>query len=538
MGNTNALTQFPRSAMLLRRSRLVEALLLIGLVGATTGAFAQMESDNADDGAGASQGSRRTATFVPRLSVESTWTNNIDLRGGAEKTSDTVTSVRPSFQFTADGDRLQTSVNYSLTRLIHARDRSRDRNENALRALGRLEMAEDFAFLDFSGNISQRTISALGPRSGSDINDNDNRTETAVYRLSPYVRGQLGDWAQYEARYRRDATRAKSSTVAFNNDSDTNDVSMRLVSASGQRFLSWTLDANRQEQKYASGRSFEADRVRGVLTHAISPQLSLSLIPGWESNNYVSQDKDSSATFGGQVQWAVSDRTRLSALLEKRFFGRAYSVSFDHRTPRTAWRISDSRDASSTPTQAGSTSLGSLYDLYFFQFESIEPDPIRRAQLVESFLAANGLDGSTSVDLGFLTSSVTLSRRRDLSLTLIGLRDTLTFLASQSETSRLSQFTTANDDLSSFNAVRQHGYSLAYSRRLSSLSTLNVTASMTRSTGEAVVSSSSTTRSLNVSFSTRLGESVTGTLGLRRTLSDTTFNYNESAIRGGLSFQF
>lgn len=528
---TTFLTQALR-APAMRCPDSMQLLLIAGLVGAATNAFGQ------DEPAGGAQGSQRTARFVPRVSVESTWTDNVALRGGQEKTSDFVTSVRPSFQFTSNGDRLQASVDYSLTRLVHARERSRDRNQNALRALGRLEMVENFAFLDLSGTISQQTISALGPRSGSDINDNNNRTETAVYRVSPYVRGQFGDWAQYEARYRRDSTRSKSAVVAANTDSDTNDVSFRLASVSGQRFLSWTLDANHQEQEYSSGRSFESDRVRGIFTHAFTPQLSLALIPGWESNNYVSQDKDSSATFGGQLQWALSDRTHFSALLEKRFFGRAYAVSLDHRTPRTAWRFSDSRDASSTPTQAGSTSLGSLYDLYFFQFESIQPDPVLRAQLVNSFLAANGLDGSTSVDLGFLSSSVTLSRRQDLSFTLIGLRDTLTFLASQSETSRLSQFTTEQDDLSSFNEVRQHGFSIAYTRRLSSLSNLNVTASTTRSAGVAQVGRSNTIRSLNVSFSTRLGESVTGTLGLRRTLSDNTFSYNESAIRGGLSFQF
>ena len=482
------------------------------------------------------QAPRRQMTLVPRIAVEGTWTDNVRLLSGADKSSDFVTTVTPGLRFTAEGDRLKADVDYSLTRLQYANEQSLNRNQNALRALGSLEVAENFAFVDFSGNISQQTISAFGPRSGSDVTDNRNRSETGLYRVSPYVRGQFGDWAQYQLRYGRTASRTKSNVVAA--DYDLDDLSLRLASTNEQRVIGWSLDASRQKQDYASGRSYEADRVRAFLTRPYTPQLSFSVIPGWESNNYASQDKQSHATLGGQVQWALSDRTRLSALLEKRFFGRSYAVSFEHRTPRSAWRFSDSRDASSTPSQAGSVSVGTLYDLYYFQFTSIEPDPARRAQLVNSFLLANGLDGRTSVDLGFLTSSVTLSRRRDASFTLIGLRDTLSFLLSQSETSRLLQVDT-NDDLSTSNFVRQHGLSIVYSRRLTPQSTLNVLGSMSRASGQQSGLQSTDLRSLNISLSTKLGPHTTGTLGLRRTVSTGGLSsYSESALRGGISLQF
>lgn len=484
---------------------------------------------------GAAAPGRRVLSLVPRVSVESTWTDNVRVRSDGVKQSDLVTSLSPGVKFTADGDRLKASVDYSVRRLLHAREQSLDRNLNALNAIGTYEMAENFAFLDFSGSISQQTISPFGPRSNSDTSFNDNRTEASLYRLSPYVRGQFGDWANYQARYARTMSRTKADTGT---EYDANDYSLLLSGASQQRAFNWALDASRQSLDYSTGRSFEADRLRAILTYPFSPQLSISLIPGWESNNYVSADgqKDSGTTFGGQVEWAVSDRTKLSALLEKRFFGRAYNISFEHRTPRTAWRFSDSRDATATPTQSGTVRFGTLYDLLFLQFSTIEPDEVRRAQLVEAFLVLQGLDGNTQVDLNFMTSAATVARRQDLSFTLLGVRDTVTVLLSQSQSNALLQINTGPANARS---VDQQGLSVVYSRRLTPQSTFNVLVAKTRASSRDLSSQSSDLRSIDVTLSSRLGPHTTGTLGLRRSIAGTTVSStSESAIRAGISLQF
>lgn len=529
-------------------SRNVGTLCVLGALGLATLGHAQTGPANslssappapvaaAEGEAEQGRATQRTMSLVPRLSLETSWSSNVRQGQGTGEGSDFVASVQPGLRLAANGDRLKGYADYSLRRLFYASNSSLNRSENALRAFGTAELAENFAFIDVSGNISQQAISAFSPQPGNDLGASQNRTETSVYRVSPYVRGLIGDWANYQARYSRTATRSKSSLVASDHDAD--DLSLQVSSASQLRGLGWMLDLNRQEVDYDNGRSFESDRARLYLNHAVSPQLTLSVFPGWESNNYLSTDKDSNATLGGRVQWAPSERTSLSALLEKRFFGRAYSLSAEHRTPRTAWRYSNSRDASATPNQNVTTSLGPLYDLLFFQFASIEPDPVARAQLVQAYLIANGLDGSTSVDLGFLVSSVSLARRQDLGLTLIGRRDTLSFLLAQSETSRLTQ-TTLSGDLGSSAFVRQHGFSISYSRRLTPQASLNVLASQSRSAGDNSAALHSNSRSLNLSLSSRLGEHVTGTLAVRRTLSDSSLtSYSESSVRAGVSMQF
>lgn len=505
--------------------------------GLSGGALAGAEA--ATPGKPGTSGGTRFSTLVPRVSVDTFWTNNATLRGGG-RSSDVVTTVRPGVHFSANGERLKAEVDYSLGQIYHARDSSSNRTQNALLAQGSLEAVDNFMFVDFGSTISQQTISAFGTQSDNDSVFNSNRTEVATYLLSPYVRGRLGQWATYQARYTRQASRSKSSILG---DQDIESITGVLTGDSQRRAFSWSVDVARTTLDYSAGRTFESDRVRAVLGYPVTPQLQFAVIPGWESNNYASitGDKEGHATYGGRVIWTPSNRTNVSALLEKRFFGQAHQISADYRTPRTAWRFSDIRDVATQENQLGRVNAGPLYDLLFNQFASIESDPTRRAQLVQGFLLANGLNGNTNVNVGFLTSGVSLNRRQDLSFTLLGRRDTLTVLAIKSSSSRLLQVPAGLaglDDLATSSKVRQQGFSLLYSRRLTPVTTFNVLATQVKSSGDLSIQST-TLRSLNLSASTRLGQHVTGTVGVRRSLSgSSTFPYSESAVMGALTVQF
>ncbi len=512
---------------------------------ATTGSASSAGSTGstgASSGAGGKLGAIGGTRFVavtPRVDIDTLWTDNARLRSGG-RTSDLVTTIRPGVQLAANGERLKAQVDYSLAQIYHIRDSSLNRTQNSLRAQGSLEAIDNFAFVDFGSTISQETISAFGTQSGNDSSFNSNRTEVATYLLSPHVRGKLGDWAMYQARYTRQASRSKS---ALANDQDISSITAMLSGDSQRRAFSWSVDVSHVELDYNTGRLFESDRVRAVLGYPVTPQLQLAVIPGWESNNFasVSGEKEGHATYGGRVNWNPSNRTSLSALLEKRFFGQAHQLSFEHRTPRTAWRATDVRDVTTQENQLGRVRLGSLYDLLFTQFAGIEPDPVRRAQLVQGFLLANNLNGNTNVDMGFLGSGVSLNRRQELSFTLLGRRDTFTVLAAKSQSSRLLQTSaglTAAGDLSNSSKVRQQGISLIYSRRLSPVTTFNVLASQVKSSGDVAVQTS-TLRVLNLSASTRLGQHMTGTVGVRRSqFNNSLIPYSESAVTGALSVQF
>ena len=198
-------------------------------------------AQDADQGA-----ATQTVSVTTRVSVTETLTNNVALSSTNAK-SDQVTEVSPGIHLNINGARLKTYLDYSLTHVDYAQGSASNHNQNALNTFGTLEAVDNWAFLDFSGNISQQTISAFGTQSTDNTAVNANRTEVATYNLSPYVKGRLGDAANYEARFTRSVS--SSDSAAVSNTATSNSV-VKVSNASAYRSLGWTADLSRQQASY------------------------------------------------------------------------------------------------------------------------------------------------------------------------------------------------------------------------------------------------------------------------------------------------
>ncbi len=494
---------------------------------AAVGAFSQ---ETGSQGAGP----KRSFSVVPRLSVTETFTDNVALASTGRR-AEQITDISPGIVISGNSGRAKVFFDYSLHETLYAQNSSGRRSQNALNTTGTFEAVENWAYLDFGGNISQQAISAFGVQSPSNLSINPNFAETRSFRLSPYLRGRLSTFADYEARYTLTTNRSASALVS---DVTTNEALVKLGGRVPSVNLGWALDASRQNIDYRPGRSTQSDRVNATLTYPINPQLNFSVTGGQEANNFTTVDRKSAFTSGFGINWIPRETTKLSAFRQNRSFGESHTVSFEHRTPRTVWRFSDSKDITVTPIGNGLTVLGSTYDLYFSQFASIEPDPILRAALVNNFLQANGINPNTSVVSGFLTQAASLQRRQDFSFGLLGLRDTLTFIANRSDGSRLGSVGLANDDLANSGAVRQNGISVSYAHRLTPNASFNVLASLQKATDGFGLQNTST-KSVNVSVSTRLTRQSTAVLSARRVVfENSTSPYTESAVTGALNVQF
>jgi len=213
-------------------------------------------------------------------------------------------------------------------------------------------------------------------------------------------------------------------------------------------------------------------------------------------------------------------------------------LSFEHRTARTAWKFTDSKDASATPSQTGITSIGPIYDILYSQFASIEPNPTARAQLVNAYMQANNISPGTNVTSSFLTSALSLTRRQDLLFALLGVRDTITFMATRSESSRLDIVSSGVDDLTTSSLVRQRGFSVNYTHRLTPDYSLGVLASQQKTSGDSSLQDA-TLRLLNVNVTGKVGKRTTASVGIRRvSYSGNTAPYEETAVMFNLIMQF
>ena len=480
-------------------------------------------------GASAQEGPRRVVSVVPRIGITEIVTDNVGL-ASADPKSEQITQISPGIRVGVEGARLQAYFDYSRNELLYAQDSSPRQSQNALTTFGTLEFLDNWAYLDFNGLISQQTISAFGAQSIDNTSINLNRAEVSTYRLSPYVRGRVGDVANYEARY----SRSVSSSDASAFDVISADAAVKLAADRAFGKLGWLADASQQTADYSAGRRTESERVNLGLSYAITPQLSVSARTGRERNNYTSVDTQSYDTRGVSVSWSPSQVSKVSASLDRRPFGDAHSVSLEHRTARTAWKFTDARDVSTTPGQTAGASRGALYDLLFSQLDPTL-DEVVRAQLVNNTLASLQQMG---INIGALTSALSLQRRQDISLALLGLRDTITFLASRSESRRLDTVSSGVDDFSTSTVLRQNGFSANYSHRLTPEYSLGFLLSQQNTSGISNLQDSRL-RLLSIQIMGKVGRNAAASAGVRRVVySSVTAPYGETALTVSLTVQF
>lgn len=248
----------------------------------------------------------------------------------------------------------------------------------------------------------------------------------------------------------------------------------------------------------------------------------------------LSTAKETNPVSGLGLSWRPREATKLSFVLLHHSYGDTYTLNFDHRTGRTAWQYSDSKATTLTPNLQGA---GSAYDLYFAQFATTEPDPVARAQLVNSYLQTYGIAPGSSVNTGFVSSSLALQHRRQLSFALLGKRDTITFIASQSESNRLDTLTQAVDDFAASPTVRQDGWSANLAHRLTPDYTIGLLVSQMTFRGN-LSTQSSDMRNVNLSLTGKVGKKSTATLGMRKVDSTKSEKpYSESALTATINLQ-
>jgi uncharacterized protein (PEP-CTERM system associated) len=203
------------------------------------------------------------------------------------------------------------------------------------------------------------------------------------------------------------------------------------------------------------------------------------------------------------------------------------------------WAISNRQGLSTGQYNTGRGNPGSSFDLLFAQFATIEPDPVARAQLVNSFQRANGINPSSSLNNGFLPSQVQLERRREASVAWLGMRSTMIFnvYQTQSQPVEATNSLNPNDPLQGPSTLTWLGAGANWSHRLTPSATVSLSATGQRTTqldgrlettlwvGTAIWTNQIDRRT-NVSLSAR-HQAQTG-----------TSSYNESALLATLNMTF
>jgi uncharacterized protein (PEP-CTERM system associated) len=488
----------------------------------------QSDPLQAADTASTTSAPHRTVTVHPRISVQETFTNNVRLvDSGAQ--SENITEIAPGISVNVDAANLRAVFEYSATQVLYANNTSSNQVQNTLNTTGTLEAINNWAFIDFAGSIGQQSISAFGTQSSGDTLINANQSEVSNYRISPYIRGRLSDAANYEARLSRTITQAALPTGKATDDST--DAYAKLRSPTERVGLGWSVETREQTANFSVARSTQSNRINFGLPYTFTPQVSLAAYAGSETNNFASPAKETYSTSGVGMVWSPGPLTKLDALFENRSFGDAHALTFEHRTPRTAWKLSDVKDVSVNPGVAIGVGNGNVYDLLYSQFASVQPDPLARAQLVNNYLQSQGISPNAAVTNGYLASSLALQKRQEFAVALLGIRDTITVIAMQSNARNIDTAAQGAGDLANGATVQQHGVNVNYAHRLTPEASVGLGVSQQVSAnGSASATQDTRTDSLKTYFTQSLSSKGILTLELRRTMSQGILSYSETAI--------
>lgn len=474
----------------------------------------------------------RRVLVEPSLTISETITSR---DGGSSSSSrnEAITTVSPGVRLSSRTGRLQGSLTYSLDGVLYARDTDANAVRHRLSATGMAVLIERHLSVDMSANISRQPVSAFGVLVAEPNLATTNSTDVRTYSVSPVLRGTVAGTVNLQARAQ---VAGVSTGTATASDSTTRSASVQISPASVGTRLGWSFDVSRVAVDYDLGRTTEADRAVLGASFSVLPDLRLTARAGVEDSDLVSLQKERTNTYGVGLLWTPTVRTKLALDADRRPFGNAHGISFEHRMRRSVWRFSDRQDITSGASAAGATVPA--YDLFFSLFQSQEPDPVLREQMVNSFLQRNNLDPGTLVNGGFLTSASAVQRRQELSLAIEGLRTTVLFSGSATASRRAFGTIVLGDDLSA-GSLRQHAFTVGLMHRLTPTSTLGLTVTSQRSESQASAGLFSRLNSISANWTDRIGRRTNLSLGLRHSDFESAADaYRENALLANVRMTF
>ena len=253
------------------------------------------------------------------------------------------------------------------------------------------------------------------------------------------------------------------------------------------RTFGWTLEGNATSTKFTNEQALTNQLVQAYLRYRPDPQLLLYAIGGYEWNDYFLTES-SNWVYGGGGEWRPTERTNVSGQWEERFFGSSYFAGITHRNPFTAFNVNASRNITTYPQQLfAAPAGGNVAALVDAAFTTRIPDPVQRAQAVQEFLRANNLPSTLQSPVNFYTQQVILYEQQSATFTLLGTRNSaaLTLYNRKSEVISGGSGEALPPPFGQLNNNTQRGASLAFSHRLTGLTSLNATATRWDTTATA-----------------------------------------------------
>ena len=475
------------------------------------------------------------------VSSQLEWTSNAAL-GEAGGRSDVILGVRPHIRLTGTGSQFKVSGWAALDGIAYLRHSQPSRIQPEAELEASLQAVPRLVFLDAGLRAFQTNANPFGARRepGS---TSENSVTTVLARFSPRIEGRAGEHLHYLVRSDNVWTDESGATAALAGTGSAGYFGQNTASIEQDPLpLGWKLEAQRSQTTYRNAglQDLVIELARATTLYALNPELSVGGHGGYERTSFDTQG-DTGWIYGIDGKWRPSPRTQVSVFGEERFFGGAWRIAFDHRTPAFAWNLVSSRTIQTAPQSAfdlpATNNVAALLDAIF---TTRYPDPVERAQVVQNFIASRGLPTSTLQPTTLQQRELSIVNLTAATVTLIGVRNTLTLSGFQTRSTDA-----VNDSVlpggSSLTNNSQFGASLALTHRLAPLYTLTASADWSRIKSLPGFGDERTTqRAVRLGLNVKAGPQTTAVAGARYTLldSNSAVSSHETAVFVGLDHRF
>lgn len=467
-----------------------------------------------------------------------TATDNGNFDDRAAKESDVYLRLVPRVSVRGDGARLRLNGSASVSAVTYANGTQRSEVVPTADFSLWLEAIEGLFFIESSAGVDRTIDSPFGPQAAdaSRINSQDRYRA----RVSPYFAGNLGSRWRYLLRHDSSWTRSSGGT------SDLADQYAHRQTAElalTPRPVGASLTFDRDESKGVEGtigrRTSEIARL--IVTFGSEPQFVFGLRAGHEKNNYPGFNSERDF-YGANLTWRPTDRTNLSLVGEKRFFGNAWQASFDHRMPRLAWTVRSSRGVNTLPQRLlGLPATLDVAALIDASLTTRIPDPVERARAVEDLIVSRGLPRSLVAPVDIFNERIEVQTAHSGTITLLGARNALALTVFQTRTEGLDNTLSGAPLSTSLLDNRQRGTGLTFSRQVTPRTTVNAEASWRQTRGLGSLRAEDSRQQIyQLRFSRLLSPKTTFTAGTRYQVFNSTIetDANEAAVFVGLGHRF
>ena len=437
---------------------------------AATGASAPASSD-----AGTVQGPPRTSFVAPSVTVRMTSTDNTAFGTGRPARADTVLELVPRVAFASDHARWRLGGDFRVDAVHNVRGTEPDvlLPDGTLRF--NADLVERFLHLD-AGVQSQRN--AITPWAGLPGPTVASAYTTTQFRVSPYLEHDFGHGLRASARSDETWTR-----VSDNPGVNGLFGGRRAVQTFGmtQYPLPWGYALTAQDDATTfdglPDASLRDTTVRAAVMRKASENLRVGVIGGAERVRALLSRKDA-GIYGVSARWSANPATFVDARIEERFFGTGWALQAQAGSAQMRLNIDWTREPSTflaglagngLPGAAVGTLLDSL-------LQSRVPDPVARAQAVQTLLGETGLPAGLPGGVNFYTTAATLRNQLRVRALILRARNSYALTLFRSRTEDLflpGQGVVQAVQLASADNV-ESGVAFAFGRKLDARNRLSV----------------------------------------------------------------